>query len=87
MRFLDPLSIRKFSALASLCLLYIGNDTGTTHIAAALGKRIAVIFGSSDSKAWHPWEFRTGCFDLICPASPVLDTTVFTTMNRAASDR
>ena len=71
-RFLDPLSIRKFSALASLCLLYIGNDTGTTHIAAALGKRIAVIFGSSDSKAWHPWgvPYRLLRSDLPCIPCP-----------------
>ncbi len=71
-RFLDPLSIRKFSALASLCLLYIGNDTGTTHIAAALGKRIAVIFGSSDSKVWHPWgvPYRVLRSDLPCIPCP-----------------
>ncbi len=70
--FLDPLSIRKFSALASLCLLYIGNDTGTTHIAAALGKRITVIFGSSDSNVWHPWgvPYRMLRSDLPCIPCP-----------------
>ena len=71
-RFLDPLSIGKFSALASLCRVYIGNDTGTTHIAAALGKRIAVIFGSSDSGVWHPWgvPYRLLRSDLSCIPCP-----------------
>ena len=71
-RFLDPLSIRRFSALASLCLLYIGNDTGTTHIAAAQGKRITVIFGSSDSNVWHPWgvPYRMLRSDLPCIPCP-----------------
>jgi len=71
-RFVDPQSIRKFSALASLCRLYIGNDTGTTHIAAALGKKIAVIFGSSDSSVWHPWgvPYRMLRSDLPCIPCP-----------------
>lgn len=51
----DPLPLPQFAALVSQCELYIGNDTGTTHLAAALGKPIVVIFGSSDSGAWHPW--------------------------------
>ena len=55
-RFLVPMSVERFSALASLCRVYIGNDTGSTHIAAALGRRIVVIFGSSDFRVWHPWE-------------------------------
>ncbi len=56
--FINPLSLGKFSALTSLCSLYVGNDTGTTHIAAALGKKIVVIWGSSDFKAWHPWGVK-----------------------------
>jgi ADP-heptose:LPS heptosyltransferase len=55
-RFLAPQSLRLFSAVASLSSLYIGNDTGATHIAAAFGKKIVVIFGSSDWKVWKPWN-------------------------------
>ena len=54
-RFLSPLPIRKFSALGSFCTLYVGNDTGSTHILAALGKKIVVVWGSSDFKVWYPW--------------------------------
>jgi len=54
----DPLPLPDFVALVSLCRLYIGNDTGPTHIAAALKKPIVVIFGSSDAGAWFPWQTR-----------------------------
>ena len=54
-RFLSPLPIRRFSALCSFCSLYVGNDTGSTHIVAALGKKIVVVWGSSDFKVWYPW--------------------------------
>jgi heptosyltransferase-2/heptosyltransferase-3 len=70
--FIDPLSIGKFSALTSLCSLYVGNDTGSTHIVAALGKKIVVIFGSSDFKAWYPWnaEHQLIRSDLPCMPCP-----------------
>ena len=55
---LGPFPLDRFIALASLCRLYLGNDTGTTHIAAALGKPLVVIFGSSDSPVWSPWGTR-----------------------------
>ena len=54
-RFILPLSIKKFSALCSFCSLYVGNDTGSTHIVAALGKKIVVVWGSSDFRVWYPW--------------------------------
>jgi ADP-heptose:LPS heptosyltransferase len=67
-----PLSLSRFTALAALCRLYVGNDTGATHIAAALGRRIVVVFGSSDSRAWHPWgvEHRLIASDLPCIPCP-----------------
>lgn len=70
--FLEPLSISSFVALASLCRLYVGNDTGPTHIAAALGKRIVVIWGSSDWRVWSPWkvEHRLLKSDLPCMPCP-----------------
>ncbi|MCK5734540.1 MAG: glycosyltransferase family 9 protein, partial [Candidatus Latescibacteria bacterium] len=52
--------------------LYVGNDTGSTHIVAALGKKIVVIFGSSDFKAWYPWnvEHQLIRSDLPCMPCP-----------------
>ncbi len=70
--FVNPLSIRHFAALVSLSTLYVGNDTGPTHIAAALQKKVVVIFGSSDYKVWHPWgvEHRLIRSDLPCMPCP-----------------
>ncbi|MEX2304143.1 MAG: glycosyltransferase family 9 protein [Bryobacterales bacterium] len=36
--------------------LFVGNDSGPAHIAAAFGVPAVVIFGSSNSKAWRPWK-------------------------------
>lgn len=37
------------------CGLYVGNDSGPTHLAAARKKKLVVLWGSSDYHAWHPW--------------------------------
>src|SRR5208282_4525787 len=36
--------------------LFIGNDSGPAHIAAAFGRPVVVLFGSSDVENWHPWR-------------------------------
>ncbi|MGH9406245.1 MAG: glycosyltransferase family 9 protein [Terriglobia bacterium] len=35
--------------------LFAGNDSGPAHIAAAVGRPVIVIFGSSSSRIWRPW--------------------------------
>jgi lipopolysaccharide heptosyltransferase III len=67
-----PGSLEEFTALASHCSLYLGNDTGPTHIAAALRKKVVVIFGSSNHVAWHPWgtDYRLLRSDLNCVPCP-----------------
>lgn len=72
MTVVPPLPLTKFVALASLCKVYVGNDTGTTHIAAALKKPIVVVFGSSDSTVWFPWDvdFELVKSDLPCIPCP-----------------
>lgn len=37
------------------CALIVGNDSGPAHVAAALGKKSVVIFGSADPQVWRPW--------------------------------
>jgi len=71
-RFVPPLTLSRFAALASLCKVYVGNDTGTTHIASALQKPIVVVFGSSDSTVWYPWnvDFELVKSDLSCIPCP-----------------
>ena len=36
--------------------LFIGNDSGPAHIAAAFGIPLVVLFGPSDSTVWAPWK-------------------------------
>jgi heptosyltransferase III len=53
---MSDLDLRGLVALLAGSSLFIGNDTGPTHIAAALGKKSVVVFGASDSKVWSPWK-------------------------------
>ena len=53
---MTDLDLRGLIALLAGSCFFLGNDTGPTHIAAALGKKSVVIFGASDSKVWSPWE-------------------------------
>ena len=34
--------------------LYIGNDSGPSHLAAAAGAHVVAIFGPSDERVWAP---------------------------------
>jgi len=36
--------------------LYVGNDSGPMHLAAAVGTPTLAVWGSSDSKRWRPWR-------------------------------
>jgi heptosyltransferase-3 len=36
--------------------LFLGNDSGPAHIAAAFGLPVAVIFGASNPATWAPWR-------------------------------
>ena len=35
--------------------LYLGNDSGISHLAAAVGARGVVLFGTTDPERWHPF--------------------------------
>jgi lipopolysaccharide heptosyltransferase II len=51
------LSLPQMATLAALpqTQLYIGNDTGITHLAAAAGAQVLAIFGPSDPKRYAPF--------------------------------
>ncbi len=42
------------ASLLSLCGLYIGNDSGFTHLAAAVGCGVIALFGPTDPALWKP---------------------------------
>lgn len=48
-------TLRELSALTALLRLFVGGDTGPTHLAAALGIPTLSIFGASDPHRNRPW--------------------------------
>jgi ADP-heptose:LPS heptosyltransferase len=75
----SDLGLQELFALINNCRLFIGNDSGPTHAAAALGKPIVVIWGSSDFQAWHPWDTKYELVrsDLPCMPCPGYTCTAF----------
>lgn len=52
----DNLSLGEMMSLLKGAALFVGNDSGPAHVAAAFGVPSVVIFGSSDSRVWRPWK-------------------------------
>lgn len=50
----ESLAVTK--SLISGASLFIGNDSGPAHIAAAFGVPVVVLFGPSDPVTWAPWR-------------------------------
>lgn len=48
-------SLPQIAALAAKARIFIGNDSGVAHIAAAVNAPSVVIFGSSNVAHWRPW--------------------------------
>ncbi len=53
--FVGVLSFGEMAALANGAKLYIGNDTGLTHLAAAAGAYTVMILGPSDPQRYAPF--------------------------------
>src|SRR5258705_6394689 len=49
------LSLPEVTALLARAQLFVGNDSGIAHIAAAVETPSVVIFGSSNQAHWRPW--------------------------------
>jgi heptosyltransferase-3 len=50
------LTIPELAELIRGARMYIGNDSGPMHLAAAVGTPTVAVWGSSDSRRWHPWN-------------------------------
>ena len=51
---LRGLSLPQLASVMKGCLLFIGNDSGISHMAAALGLATVAIFGPTDPNVWSP---------------------------------
>ncbi len=58
--------LAEIKSLMAGAQLFVGNDSGPAHIAAAFGVPVVVLFGSSNPVTWAPW--RTEARVLISPA-------------------
>lgn len=54
----SQLPLPTLAALASNACVYVGNDTGPTHVAAAAGAPTVAIFGPSDERRFVPFGTR-----------------------------
>ena len=51
---LDALPLGVLTAVLERCALFVGNDSGVTHLAAAVGTPTIAIFGPTDPRMWAP---------------------------------
>ena len=51
----NDLALPEVVSLCERARLFVGNDSGIAHIAAAMGTPSVVIFGSSNRVHWQPW--------------------------------
>ena len=71
----DHLSLPRLAAIIKRCNLFIGNDSGITHLAAATGIHTLAIFGPTDSKIWGPRGERVKILHKKAHCSPCLADT------------
>jgi hypothetical protein len=64
-RTVSGLSLPAVAALLRRCRLFVGNDGGIAHLAAAVGAPGIVLFGPSDPATWGP---RSDSFEVLLAA-------------------
>ncbi|TAJ29787.1 MAG: putative lipopolysaccharide heptosyltransferase III [Nitrospirae bacterium] len=52
-------TLLQYAAVLKRCALFVGNDNGPMHMAAALGMPVVALFGPSDPREWGPRGERT----------------------------
>jgi ADP-heptose:LPS heptosyltransferase len=59
----SPKTLAELHALLRTATGYVGNDTGPTHLAAALGLPTAAVFVATDPALWRPLGPKVSVFD------------------------
>lgn len=52
-------SLEHVKSLLARATLFVGNDSGPAHMAAAFGVPVVVLFGASDPQVWAPWRVES----------------------------
>jgi ADP-heptose:LPS heptosyltransferase len=53
---LQGAALEEVKSLLACASVFIGNDSGPAHIAAAFGRPVVVLFGASNIDNWRPWR-------------------------------
>ncbi len=67
---LHTLSIGELAAVIAASALFVGNDGGPAHMAAALKVPLVVLFGPASSVRWRPWRARAEVVQNYFPCNP-----------------
>lgn len=76
-------SLAEIKTLLAGASLFLGNDSGPAHMAAAFGLPVIVLFGPSDPVVWAPW--KTECAVLASKADPIESISVSAVRNALAN--
>jgi len=79
LNFMDKLNIPQLASLLSMADIYIGNDTGPTHIAAAVGTKTFAIFAPTMVSKNKPLGTNVTILNKRPPCSPCQYTEKFST--------
>jgi heptosyltransferase-3 len=64
-------SLARVARILSRCRLYLGNDSGLTHLAAAVtGPDVLALFGPTDPRVWAPLGPHVHSLVAPCPQAP-----------------
>lgn len=63
-------NLRHAAAIMRRCRLFISNDSGPMHLAAAMQVPIVALFGPTDSRRLHPWTKQHTIVRHDLPCSP-----------------
>jgi heptosyltransferase-3 len=64
-------SLARVAGVLSRCRLYLGNDSGLTHLAAAVaGPDVLALFGPTDPRVWAPLGPNVHVLSAPCPQAP-----------------
>lgn len=73
-RFVENLPLPTVAAVLAGCRLFLGHDSGISHLAAATGVRCLLLFGPTDPLVWAP--ANAGARVLAAPSGSLDDITL-----------
>jgi heptosyltransferase III len=66
-------TLADLKGLLARAALFIGNDSGPAHMAAAFGLPVVVFFGASDREVWAPWRTASEVLPIAATAETAIN--------------